>query len=184
MKFSEIPQLIESGNYEVNVGLKYLETIIGEYIDDYGLELNPDFQRGHVWTERQQIAYVEFFLKGGKTSNIIYFSCPYFGGIGSYEDYLNGKYDYPMVCVDGLQRLTALRKFLNNEIKVFGYYLNEFEDKDIILRRSSLRFNVNNLKTKKEVLQWYLEMNTGGTPHSQEEITRVKEMYDKLNSKF
>ena len=37
-------------------------------------------------------------------------------------------------------------------------------------------FHVNDLKTKKEVLQWYIEMNTGGTPHSQEEILRVKNM--------
>lgn len=184
MKFEDIPQLIQEGDYEVRIGLNYLEKTIKDYEEDYGLELNPDFQRGHVWTEQQQIEYVEFFLKGGKTAKIIYFSCPYFKDGGSYEDYLNGKYDYPMVCVDGLQRLTALRKFLNNEIKVFGHYLNEFEDKVVFLRRiNSLRFNVNDLKTKKEVLQWYLEMNTGGTPHSQEEIIRVKEMYDKLNSK-
>ena len=32
-----------------------------------GLQFNPDFQRGHVWTEGQQIAFMEFLLKGGKT---------------------------------------------------------------------------------------------------------------------
>ena len=38
----------------------------------------------------------------------------------------------------------------------------------------TIKFNVNNLQTREELLTWYLEMNTGGTPHSDEEIERVK----------
>ena len=37
-----------------------------------GLQLNPEFQRGHVWTEEQQIAWVEYYLRGGKSGNTIY----------------------------------------------------------------------------------------------------------------
>ena len=37
-----------------------------------------------------------------------------------------------------------------------------------------LLFNVNNLKTKAEVLVWYIEFNTGGTVHTEEEINKVK----------
>lgn len=82
-----------------------------------------------------------------------------------------------MQCVDGLQRLTAIRKFLNNELSIFGgNYLDDFEDKKVLLRTMSLRINVNNLKTRKEVLQWYLDFNTGGTVHSDEEIERVRKL--------
>lgn len=38
--------------------------------------------------------------------------------------------------------------------------------------------NINDLKTKKEVLQWYIQMNSGGTPHSPEEITRVEKLME------
>lgn len=38
--------------------------------------------------------------------------------------------------------------------------------------------NVNDLKTKREVLQWYVQMNNGGTPHSAEEIERVKKLME------
>lgn len=173
MKFSDIEQFTKSGDYEVNIRLNHLEKTLKEYDEDYGLELNPDFQRGHVWSEEQQRAYVEFFIKGGKTARIIYFNCPSFSG--NYED------NNPMVCVDGLQRLTAIRRFLNNDLKVFGYYLDEFEDKDIFFRTASkLKFNINNLKTKEEVLKWYLDFNTGGTVHSNEEINRIKEMLETL----
>ena len=37
-------------------------------------------------------------------------------------------------------------------------------------------FHVNDLKTRAEVLKWYLEMNTGGTPHTSDEISKVRDM--------
>lgn len=178
MKFYEdIPKFKDAGEYEVTVSLAYLETLMEDYIKDYNLELNPDFQRGHVWTEEQQIAYVEFFLRGGVSARTIYLNCPYF------TDYKVDKYDMDMVCVDGLQRLTALRKFLANELPVFGHYLNDFEDKKALLRKESLRVNVNELKTRKEVLEWYIDFNNGGTVHSREEIDRVKKLLEDEKSK-
>lgn len=39
---------------------------------------------------------------------------------------------------------------------------------------------INNLKTEKEVLQWYIDMNAGGTPHIKSEIERVKKMIENL----
>lgn len=40
--------------------------------------------------------------------------------------------------------------------------------------------NVNDLKTEKEVLQWYVDMNAGGTIHASDEIERVKKMIQEL----
>lgn len=36
--------------------------------------------------------------------------------------------------------------------------------------KHTIKVNVNDLKTEKEVLQWYVDMNAGGTPHTKEEI--------------
>lgn len=175
MKFKDIPQLTREGNYQVSVPLRYVVDNIRKWEDDdyYQLQLNPKFQRGHVWTEEQQIAYVEFLLRGGKFAKVIYFNKPSWNICSSIG------YDYDdFVCVDGLQRLTAIMRFLNNEIKVFDTYCNDFEDKLPI--GIDLVFNVNNLKTEKEVLQWYVDMNAGDTPHTNEEIERVKKMIDEL----
>lgn len=164
MKFSEIPKLTQAGHYQVNTSWRYLEKTLDDFTNELNLQLNPDFQRGHVWTKEQQIAYVEFILRGGKSARVIYFNCPHW----------NSGYDpnAEFVCVDGLQRLTAALAFLHNEIPAFGCYYKDFEDElpfDI-----DFLFNVNDLKTKAEVLQWYIEMNSGGTPHTNKEITRVK----------
>jgi len=170
MHFSDIKQFIRSGSYEVDVELTHLELTLQNFETDYGLELNPDFQRGHVWTEEQQVAYVEFLLKGGVTAKVIYFNSPAFGNPVERD------LDETVLCVDGLQRLTACLRFVRNEIAVFGYKYNQFGGSPRMMQR--LKFNVNSLGKKAEVLQWYLEFNTGGTIHTEEEINRVRKMLE------
>jgi uncharacterized protein with ParB-like and HNH nuclease domain len=60
MKFSEIKHF-EHPSYRVNVPWDYLESHLSRY-EEYGLIYNPDFQRGYVWNEQQQIKYVEYIL--------------------------------------------------------------------------------------------------------------------------
>ena len=175
-KFKDIPQFISDGAYQVNYPLTSLIRFIEEEIETMGLQLNPNFQRGHVWTEKQQIAWLEYHLRGGKSGNTIYFNNPFWHRVnppepGEYSDY---------VCVDGLQRITAAQRFIHDEIKVFGSYFSEYEDKLRLVNNNTIVLNVNDLKTEKEVLQWYIDMNAGGTPHSSEEIQRVREMIEKL----
>lgn len=170
-RFSNIPKLTSVGSYQVNYTLDRLVKHIEEEEREYGLQLCPDFQRGHVWTEEQQIRWIEYHLRGGKSGNVIYLNNPFWGSYavpspGDYSDY---------VCVDGLQRITAAKRFINNEIKVFGSYYKEFEDK-LSLSSIYMSLNVNNLKTEEEVLQWYIDMNSGGTQHADEEIERVREL--------
>lgn len=176
MKFTDIPQLLTNkANYKVDVGFKYFSKTINQYIEEYGLILNPEFQRGHVWTENQQIAWLEYHLRGGKSGNTIYLNNPFWHSNRQSKD---GEYkDY--VCVDGLQRITAAQRFINNEIKVFGSYFSKYEDR-INITDAAMYLNVNDLKTEKEVLQWYVDMNSGGTPHTSNEIEKVKKMIQEL----
>lgn len=170
MRFEDIPTFTKSGTYEVDVPINYIERTLAWYKDDYDLDLDPDFQRGNVWTESQQIAYLEFFFRGEQTSRVIYFNCPSFGN-NTFTDIPN------MVIVDGKQRLTAFRRFLNNEIPIFNTFFNDFEDR-LSATKFLLKFNINDLPYRKDVLQWYLDMNTGGTVHSRDEINRVKKLLE------
>ena len=170
LRFRDIKPFTRESSYEVDVQLNYLEEHIRTYIDDYGLELNPDFQRGHVWTEAQQVAFVEFLLRGGKSGYDVYFNHDHWRmprGKGKGDSF---------VCVDGLQRITACRKFVNNKIKAFGHYRREYTDSPGLIR---LRFHVNDLKTRAEVLTWYLEFNAGGTIHTEAELDRVRNLLEK-----
>ena len=170
MKFKDIKRLTPPGSYQVNVSIKYLKELIDEHSDPERypspLDMNPDFQRGYVWTDYQQIKFIEYFLRGGIV-NPIYFNCV--GWMNSFEG--------PFVIVDGKQRINAALNFLNNEIPAFGYYYEEYED-PIRMINNTFIININNLKTRKDVLQWYIDLNTGGTVHTNEEIEKVKRMIE------
>ena len=172
MRFEDIPQLTSDGNYRVDVPLNYLEKYIRGLKEDHNVQLNPDFQRGHVWSTEQQIAFVEHILRGGIGSNELRFNCV--GWMGSFKG--------PMVLVDGLQRLTAVRKFMANKIPAFGYYLDEYADR---MNSVSCSFSVrvNDLPTREDVLRWYLEINEGGIVHTTEEINKVKALLELEESK-
>ena len=171
MTFRDIPQFISDGSYHVDVPMEYLVDWINSWIREDGLQLCPDFQRGHVWTEEQQVRFLEFILQGGKTGRTLYFNDPHWHGVRAKTGYSD------FVCVDGLQRITAIQRFLNNEIRVFGQLYSEFGGRTDLIRHGMV-INVNDLKTKREVLQWYIQMNAGGTPHSPEEIQRVQKLME------
>lgn len=163
MKFINIKQF-PNPHYSINVSWKFLkETLYDNFGQAFDLDLNPLFQRGHVWTEAQQISYIEFILREGKSGKDIYFNCP---------DWDAGEGD--MFLVDGKQRLTAVLAFLDNEIKVFGHYLKEFEDNLSIM--TGFNFHINSLDDK-EVLEWYISLNSG-VAHTEEELNRVRDMIE------
>lgn len=168
MHWSDIPQFTRSGSWECDYTLPSLVKFIEENENEFGLEMNPDFQRGHVWKEEQQISYVEFLLKGGTTARVIYLNNNHWQTNSDNKEFF--------VCVDGLQRYTAIKRFVNNEIRVFGLYFNEFKGSPRMAQ--GVKVNVNNLQTRKEVLTWYIEFNSGGTVHTEEEINRVKRLLE------
>lgn len=168
MKWNEIPKFQEFGLINsINFGFISYVDFIKEQIEKYNLQLDPDFQRGHVWNEEQQIKYIEFILRGGKSGRDFYFN----------HNRDNNEY----ICVDGLQRTMAIIKFIDGEIKVFNQYFEEFGFTCLeagVQPLPEFRVNVyiNYLEKQKEILEWYVDMNAGGTPHTEEEIERVKKM--------
>ena len=167
MNVRDIPAFIDAGNYAIDCPVHRLPEWIKDHVEECGLVLNPDFQRGHVWTKEQQTAYMEFILRGGNSGRDLYFNQP-----GWMNDFTGD-----FVCVDGLQRITAICDFMADKVPVFGGYVaSEIEGLKQTLCRYTMKIHVNNLPTKNDVLRWYVEMNEGGTPHTAEEIARVKAM--------
>lgn len=175
MLFRDIPPFTRSSSYTVNVGLDYLSAHYARYVVHYGLDVNPDFQRNYVWTPEQKTRFMEYFLRGGTSGLDIYVNSPTFHG---------GKLDPDSteswcVLVDGKQRLDAALGFLNNEVTVFdGHYFREFTDAPR-MTQCNFRWHVNDLKTREECLQWYLDLNSGGTVHQPEELDKVRELLTK-----
>lgn len=163
-RFQDIP-LLPRAHYEVDVDWHFLEGFIQSAIKEDGLNLDPDFQRAHVWTPQQQQDYVEYVMQGGEVGKNLTFNAKGWGydlEIGSYE------------IVDGKQRLEAVRSWLRDGFKAHGYYRSEFTDR--MRLHMGFKWRVCSLNTREEILQLYLNINAGGTPHTQAELDRVRIM--------
>jgi len=91
-----------------------------KYEERETVKLDPEFQRGDVWSRKQQSELIESILMGIPLP-VMYFAEDKFGNLQ---------------VIDGRQRLTALFKFLNNEFNIssspiLGYLKSKkFKDLD------------------------------------------------------
>jgi hypothetical protein len=131
--------------------------------------MDPAYQRGYVWTTEQKQAYVEFILKGGESGRDIYWNCA--GWMKSYRGTLE--------LVDGKQRISAVLDFLDNKLKVFGHLYSEYEDASLVSRYDFV-FHVNDLEHQSDVVRWYIDMNTGGSVHTEKDLEPAYEELKRL----
>lgn len=159
MNFHDIKQLPRS-TYRADIPWLGMERFLNEHEN---VVLEPDFQRAHVWNKIKQTKYIEWILSGGNSGKDMYFNC---------SSWMS-RFNTPLILVDGLQRLTAVRLFLANRVKAFGLNYRQFSG-DLPLLNCNFSVSVATLKTKRDVLEWYLAINSGGVVHKKLEIERVK----------
>ena len=143
-----------------------------------GLDMDPDFQRGHVWTEAQQVAYVEYMLRGGKTGVDIITA--HTGDLVNDKSSPAGcRYPY-YALVDGKQRLRALLRFVSDEIAVFasprrpeGYRWSGLSSRFHRIAQCVRVVRIP-MATRADILKLYIKFNAGGTPHTADEIDKVR----------
>lgn len=179
----DIPPYIGQADHQTGVSGNGIERFLDDHRKDVGLDLDPDFQRGHVWTDAHRTAFIQHLLRGGQHGRTIVWNSPTYG----YGSSRRGDSDLApdMVIVDGKQRLTAVRRFLANEVAVFDdHLLSDFDDAsrgDILIGTSPhlrLTMHVHGLQYRRELLDLYLQLNEGAVPHTEEELERVRALRD------
>lgn len=166
-------QPIPKANYEVDVHLSQLERHFADLQRDATVfNLEPDFQRGHVWTEAQGVAFVENYLRGSADFRVSFNAL----GFGAPSRSVGGDIAPGTIeCIDGLQRLTAVRRYIVGDMQAFGgRTVRDFEDTTFSTRRLTMKFRVFTFERRADLYRYYLSLNAGGTPHSKAEIARVR----------
>lgn len=150
----------------VDYSLTRLEKVVFAKGDEW--DLDPDYQRGHVWTEKQQQLFLGHLFEVGRMPLV-------FLNMGSRESFTER-----IEVLDGKQRITACLRFLRNELPAEllsgrQLWFKDFDERD---RRGSPRIKCAQvyLGTRAEVLRFYLRLNAGGIIHSQAELDRVRAM--------
>lgn len=149
-------------------GIDYLS----QHINDGALNLDPPYQRGHVWTLEQQQNFLGFVLEGGRPPEAfvreLAFDKPPFFEV-----------------VDGKQRMTALHKWWMGEISAKLPTSGQMvwaKDLDVVETRFAKRemnTSVQFLRgNDEEIMRVYLRLNRGGTVHTDDEIRKVERLIE------
>lgn len=165
------PKTISIHSY--NWSLDYILQLLNRNI----INLSPDFQRNFVWDHKQQSQLIESILLG--------IPIPTF--------YL-AKTEKRFNVVDGLQRLTTIKRFMNNEFPLRHleylkkgsatendlegrYFKSEGkkegigEDYDFVLRSTQMNVNVIDASTPSQVkFDIFRRLNANGKPLNKQEI--------------
>lgn len=157
------------GPWSCDFAFDYLPKLVEDWKRDYRLDLDPDFQRAHVWTDTQRAAFVEHVLSGGPSGRDLYFACAGWSRSLAPKDAL--------VIVDGKQRLEAVLRFLRDELPVRGRVCSEWTGRMRFSIGARFRFHIADLG-RADTLRWYIALNAAGTPHAPEEIERVRALLD------
>ena len=145
-------------------------THVKEQLEDpnmYGADLDPDFQRPHVWSKDQQLSFMEWFINFG-----VHVDSPLPGNTIT----VNENEDNQLELIDGKQRLKALTDFLKGSVKPFGIPIDQWDLSGAMTFKMLVRFTK---MTRKESLNYYLMINSLGVPHTKEELNRVRGLLGK-----
>jgi len=140
-----------------------------DLIDSEDIELTPDFQRNFIWDKTRQSKLIESILLGLPLPSIY---------LSQYED---GR----LTVVDGLQRLSTIKAFLNGDLKLTNLeYLTEcnnrfYKQLEEVLSPLRLRrfmqtqimcFVIDYRSPSKLKFDLFRRLNTGGKPLNNQEI--------------
>lgn len=133
-----------------------------------GVDFNPSYQRGIVWTKKQKETLLDTIFAGADIGKFLF----------SVD---NDKEAYYTV-VDGKQRLSTIVSFYLDEFTYKGFYYSELsEEYRYVFNRLSVSVGqIREHVSEKEILGLFLFMNENGTPIDKKHLERVRNIYNQL----
>lgn len=131
-----------------------------------GTLLVPHYQRGRVWTQDQQARWVGYVLSGAPLPAIFIREV---NAVGGFRDEI----------LDGQQRLTALLDWTAGKVDAVTWdgqiaACKTDQDRRMVERCACACVTMPVTTSDTEAMRLYLRLNTAGTPHTAEELDRVR----------
>jgi hypothetical protein len=159
-----------------NVYLKqYNQAISSIFTSSYhfGMDLNVNYQREHVWSIEDKEALIDSILNKIEIGKFIFIRRPF-----NKTDPKAASYEV----LDGKQRMTAITEFYEDRITYKGLTFSQLHWRDkIAFEQYQISYMEGENLTEKQILETFIKFNTHGKVMSKEHLKKVQEMLDKLN---
>lgn len=149
-----------------------LSGLLSRMFSEYGIDLEPDYQRGNVWDESQKVALIDSIFKNIDIGKFTIIKRKW----GKDPNKPETPFMYEML--DGKQRLTAIYEFYTSRFKYKGLYFYEMNPRD---REHFKHYPINESETEpltdEQKYRYFLKLNTTGTPVDQNHMRKVRELW-------
>lgn len=146
----------------------HLDEIFSKYFF-FGLDLNPDYQRGNVWTYEDREKLLDSIFNNINIGKFCFNRKPYKENDTSYE------------VIDGKQRITTLIDFRLDKFKYKGLYYSELNPCDKRhIRNYIVEMTEIEEASKEKIYNYFLKLNTGGRAVDPEHIKYVEELLNNI----
>ena len=135
----------------------------------FGVDFNPDYQRGSVWDDGDREKLLESTFAGREIGRFVFKQLPFTrtNDDGNYYE-----------IVDGKQRMLTLLAFYENRFPYKGVFYNDLspQDKNWFMDASIGIAEIDQNVTRAEVLEIFLALNEGGKPVAKEVLDHARDL--------
>ena len=177
MPWSEIQKLstkecniIPNNDLRLNFMQQEVSSLIHSYIEHFGMDFNPDYQRDLVWSLEDKQQLIESIINRVDIGKFVFLRNEY-SAEKLYE------------VLDGKQRLTALYEFHTDQFQYKGFYFSELSFQLKYLFEStpvSVAVQDKSRMTKKDIYDYFLRLNTCGKQVDVNHLNKIREEFNKL----
>lgn len=145
-----------------------------QWIKSGSLNFGAEYQRDYVWGHQEQQNFLRVLISGFPVGSVALAKAPDW-------DICDGPY---IEVVDGKQRLTTLKLFINNEIPIViggeEIYWSEFSrSEQLAFGRPTLSAVILDDATEKDRIAYFVAVNFTGVPQSEEHRQKVLKLQER-----
>jgi len=166
-EIEKLEKLQEDEDIRFNYSQRHLESVFYLLYRDVGLDLNPDYQRGNVWSDEQKVSLIESIFKNIDIGKFTIIKRKY-----------RKDFDFLYEVLDGKQRIIAVTEFFEGRFTYKGKRYQDLHPHDQYHFKSyAISYaEIEPLKDEQKY-RYFLKLNTTGVPHDEEHLDKVREMW-------
>ena len=139
----------------------------------FGIDFNPDYQRGYVWTQEDKELLLDSVFKNIDIGKFVLIRL-------SDSEWLERGFSYEIL--DGKQRLSTLIEFYENKLSYKGKHYNDLSWKDrITFKHHNISVAEVRNEDKKTTLKYFLMLNGTGKAMDKTQLDKVENMLAELS---
>jgi len=166
-EIEQVEKLQEDEDIRFNYSQRHLESLFYLLYRDVGLDLNPDYQRGNVWSDEQKVSLIESIFKNIDIGKFTIIKRKY-----------RENFDFLYEVLDGKQRIIAVTEFFEGR---FTYKGKRYQDLHPFDQHHFKSYPVSYAEIEplnnEQKYRYFLKLNTTGVPHDEEHLDKVREMW-------